>query len=181
MSRSRYVLKLLLYLIYVCHTHLMWWSYCVLGCFCIYLCRIVFCLVISGTNHSGMGLSQWETMLFCNVVSHWLSTYPGWSLNMYHVDRNLPLWHYPPAYARHVCNMILTSNTGNAWVINHCGYWCPGAKAPGHQYQQCWLCIHCNIHCNTFDTYIMLYLLRPTRKPKITFWKQGIGSDNGLA
>ena len=25
----------------------------------------------------------------------------------------------------------------------HCGYWCPGAKAPGHQYPQCWLNIHC--------------------------------------
>ena len=21
----------------------------------------------------------------------------------------------------------------------HCSYWCPGAKAPGHQYPQCWL------------------------------------------
>ena len=25
----------------------------------------------------------------------------------------------------------------------HCGYWCPGAKAPGHQYPQCWLNINC--------------------------------------
>ena len=25
----------------------------------------------------------------------------------------------------------------------HHGYWCPGAKAPGHQYPQCWLNIHC--------------------------------------
>ena len=25
----------------------------------------------------------------------------------------------------------------------HCSYWCPGAKAPGHQYPQCWLNIHC--------------------------------------
>ena len=25
----------------------------------------------------------------------------------------------------------------------HCGYCCPGAKAPGHQYPQCWLNIHC--------------------------------------
>ena len=29
---------------------------------------------------------------------------------------------------------------GEAWVpTQHCGYWCPGAKAPGHQYPQCWL------------------------------------------
>ena len=25
----------------------------------------------------------------------------------------------------------------------HRGYWCPGAKAPGHQYLQSWLNIHC--------------------------------------
>ena len=30
--------------------------------------------------HSGYGLSQWETMLHCNVVSHWLSPYPEWAL-----------------------------------------------------------------------------------------------------
>ena len=33
---------------------------------------------------------------------------------------------------------------GNTWVCTqHCGYWCPGAKAPGHQYPQCWLNINC--------------------------------------
>ena len=25
----------------------------------------------------------------------------------------------------------------------HCGYWCPGAKAPRHQYPQCWLNVLC--------------------------------------
>ena len=25
----------------------------------------------------------------------------------------------------------------------HCGYRCPGAKAPGHRYRQCWFNIHC--------------------------------------
>ena len=34
--------------------------------------------------------------------------------------------------------------TGNAWVHNqHCGYCFPGAKAPGHQYPQCWLTVYC--------------------------------------
>ena len=29
---------------------------------------------------------------------------------------------------------------GNAWVrTQHCGCWCLGAKAPSHQYPQCWL------------------------------------------
>ena len=32
-------------------------------------------------NHSGYGLSQWETTLHCNVISHWLSSYPQWSLH----------------------------------------------------------------------------------------------------
>ena len=34
-------------------------------------------------DHSGYGLSQWETTLQCNVVSHWLSPYPEWSLLLY--------------------------------------------------------------------------------------------------
>ena len=28
-------------------------------------------------------------------------------------------------------------------MTQRCSYWCPGAKAPGHQYPQCWLNIHC--------------------------------------
>ena len=34
------------------------------------------------TDNSGCGLSQWETTLQCNVVSHWLSPYPELSLEM---------------------------------------------------------------------------------------------------
>ena len=31
---------------------------------------------------------------------------------------------------------------GNAWMRSqHCSYWCPGAKAPGHQDPQCWLIV----------------------------------------
>ena len=29
---------------------------------------------------SGYGLSQWETTLHCNVVSHWQSPFPDWCL-----------------------------------------------------------------------------------------------------
>ena len=29
-------------------------------------------------DHSGYGLSQWETLLQCNIISHWLSPYPKW-------------------------------------------------------------------------------------------------------
>ena len=31
-------------------------------------------------DHSVYGLNQWETMLHCNAVSHWLSSYPEWAL-----------------------------------------------------------------------------------------------------
>ena len=31
-------------------------------------------------DHTRYGLIQWETTLHCNVVSHWLSPYPEWSL-----------------------------------------------------------------------------------------------------
>ena len=31
-------------------------------------------------NQSGYGISQWETTLHNDVVSHWLSPYPQWSL-----------------------------------------------------------------------------------------------------
>ena len=30
--------------------------------------------------HSGYGISQWEMTLQCNVISHWLSPYPVWTL-----------------------------------------------------------------------------------------------------
>ena len=33
-------------------------------------------------DHSGHGLSQCETMLRCNIVSHWLRPYPEWSLRI---------------------------------------------------------------------------------------------------
>ena len=34
-------------------------------------------------GHSGYELSQWQTTLRCNVVCHWLSPYPKWSLCVY--------------------------------------------------------------------------------------------------
>ena len=37
-------------------------------------------------NHSGYELGQWEMMLQCNAVSHWLSPYPEWSLHCHQVS-----------------------------------------------------------------------------------------------
>ena len=40
-------------------------------------------LISRRRDHSGYGLSQWETTLQCNDVSHWLSPYPEWSVTAY--------------------------------------------------------------------------------------------------
>ena len=60
------------------------------------------------------------------------------------------------------CNKDVSSSVnpwtdGNAWMHNqHCGYWCPGAKAPGHQYPQCWFSTYCTTQASykyiTFNT-----------------------------
>ena len=38
----------------------------------------------------------------------------------------------------------LTLLTRKQLYTQLCGYWCPGVKAPGHQYPKCWLIIHWN-------------------------------------
>ena len=41
-------------------------------------------------GHSG--LSQWETTLQCNVVSHWLSPYPEWAIILL-INWGISPWH----------------------------------------------------------------------------------------
>ena len=50
----------------------------------------------------------------------------------------------------------------------HGEYWCPSAKAPGHQYPQCWL----NINCIAPDHTKILHLQWTTPAHKILFWKK---------
>ena len=50
----------------------------------------------------------------------------------------------------------------------HCGYWCPGAKAPGHQYPQYWL----NIQFIDQFRMKILHLCWTTFGKKITYWKR---------
>ena len=38
--------------------------------------NILWATLLNCRDHSGYRLSQWETMLHCNVVPHWLSPYP---------------------------------------------------------------------------------------------------------
>ena len=51
----------------------------------------------------------------------------------------------PPSLWSPKCNSFNPLlSAGDVWVCTqHCSYRCPGAKAPGHQYPQCWLSIHC--------------------------------------
>ena len=46
----------------------------------IHRCLDQWLLYTFNQDHSGYGLSQWEKMLQCNSVSHWLSLYPEWFL-----------------------------------------------------------------------------------------------------
>ena len=41
-------------------------------------------IFLRSKDHSGHGLSQWKTMLQCNVVSHWLSLHPELSQRSTH-------------------------------------------------------------------------------------------------
>ena len=50
-----------------------------------YFFRFLWLVACSFRDHSGYGLSQWETTLRCNVVSHWekkLNPYPEWPLSL---------------------------------------------------------------------------------------------------
>ena len=51
-----------------------------------------FILVSNYRDHFRHGLSQWETMLHYNVVSHWLSQFQGWILNYYWIKYWLIVW-----------------------------------------------------------------------------------------
>ena len=55
----------------------LWWSI-------IYLCNgHAVRNILYNRNHFVYALSQWETMLHCNVVSHWLGAYTKWPLLSY--------------------------------------------------------------------------------------------------
>ena len=51
-----------------------------------------------------------------------------------------------------------------------CGYWCLGAIAPGHQYPQCWLIIHC---IGQVSYKKILHIRWTASENEITFWIKG--------
>ena len=79
-------------------------------------------------DRSGYGLSQWGTTLHCNVVSHWLSVYPEWSLSQWHNKDNLT---HSFAYSLNTKswqddNFLITGGTGaclSTFYDNICWRW----------------------------------------------------------
>ena len=72
-------------------------------------------------DHFVCALSQWETTLHCNVVSHWLGAYTKWSLILYHV-----ITYLCPNFNSGLAKPPL--KLGHGWVTSLCGviaYPCP--------------------------------------------------------
>ena len=73
------------------------------------------------------GGSQWETMLHCNMVSHWLSPYPGWSYIHNNRKSDLTLNVRGPSWlglTRSISWLLMP------WLL----------ASPGHQQPWHWLC-----------------------------------------
>ena len=63
--------------------------------------------------------------------------------------------------------------TGSTWKHNwvffqHCGCWCPGANAPGHQQPQCWLsaCFALSVSWKTISWSEHTFVIKMTQSPK---------------
>ena len=100
----------------------------------------------------------------CAKISHYIHDYQWhfltdskWQMGSYKV-----LWHLK----------CLPVTAENAWSHSqHCGYWCPGAKAPGHQYPQCLL----SIYCTTQGSYKNItFTANNTKNSKVHFEKKRI-------
>ena len=80
------------------------------------------------------------------------------------------LWFYEPVNHQPV----------NAWklmgVTQHFGYWCFGAKAPGHQYPQCWLKMH---YIGPFPQEVSADIVNNVRK-RNPVWKKNDPFVQGL-
>ena len=52
----------------------------------------------SSRDHFVHPLSQWETKLHCNVISHWLGTYTNWSILILTIDHHGCWWQHPTRF-----------------------------------------------------------------------------------
>ena len=71
----------------------------------------------------------------CTCDSHWES-HRGTNCELQDGCRD-DLTHEQLETHTHICIYITIGST--LVCTQHCSYWYPGAKAPGHQYPQCWL------------------------------------------
>ena len=104
-------------------------------------------------------------LLFLKYGRNWIKRWPGWSMTEFlwyeslisNTEQNSS-WRYMYNASQELTHKQLEMHT---CIFNSC-YWCPGAKAPGHRYPQCWLniyCIrliacsyiHCEQHCICFS------------------------------
>ena len=58
----------------------------------------------------------------------------------YFCSCTVPYIHGASCKSGFLCNPWSSGNT--CLHTQHCGYWCPGAEAPGHHYPQCWQNFH---------------------------------------
>ena len=68
-------------------------------------------------GYCGYGLSQWETTLHCNVVSHWLSPNPEWFLLFVGLTCAIVL-----QYIQYIIDDMMTClwvASINAWISNY--------------------------------------------------------------
>ena len=117
-----------------------------------FCCQVKPCVMIRDcvSGHSGYELGQWEMMLQCNAISHWLSSYPEWPLCLHSNSRACGVRVSMSGVQVHkyltVCSGLnslwpsdaiwrLRSGSTLALVMA----WC--LTAPSHYLNQCWLII----------------------------------------
>ena len=98
-----------------------------------------------------------------NLCLTLLTTILKWIFNLICFQWYVQYFSYHSSEAiGHPLHSLNPWTAGNTWVHSqHCGYWYPGAKAPGHQYPQCWLNVDCIIP-------VLYKNITPSNK--IAFW-----------
>ena len=78
-------------------------------------------------DHSGYGIDQWETLLQCNGICHWLSAYPEWSLLQEQLLLSIQLQSYASGQINSLapgrCGCGSNSKSMIFKLINHTSSW----------------------------------------------------------
>ena len=81
----------------------------------------VMCVYYEGLfgDHYGYRLSLWDTMLHCNVVSHWRNSHPEWKLLLsWHFSTHLPCYIYIHRPKNVLGHLLLRRLHGNHQIWN---------------------------------------------------------------